>query len=648
MTLPAPNLDDRRFQQLVDDAKRMVQQRCPEWTDHNVSDPGVTLIETFAFMVDQLLYRVNRVPDRNYVKFLELIGVRLFPPTAASVDVTFFLSAPQPEEVRISVGTEVATSRGGADDPVVFTVTEERRIVPCSLERLAVDFESQVRDYTENLAAEQAFSCFASEPHVGDCLLLGLSDAVPGCAVLLQMDCFIEGVGVDPLQPPLVWEAWNGESWVACPLDRDTTGGLNRAGDIVVHMPREHTVSVVARERAGWLRCRVVEPFEGQPFYRSSPRISAVTAATIGGTTEAVHAELVGEEVVGLSEGVPGQHFLLEQRPVVPGGQPPILEVASGSGWDEWSVVGDFAASKAEDRHFVLDAVAGEILLGPAVRQPDGTLRQYGAVPPKGSPLRLKGYRTGGGRRGNVTAGSITGLRESIPYVDRVGNRLPATGGVDGEDLENAKLRGPIVMRTRGRAVTAEDYEQLARDAAPEVARVRCAPAGSAGTDAGVVRVLVVPSAEDELGRLRFEQLLPGDETLARISQYLDQRRMIGARVLVEPPVYQGITIVARLRARARSSTLRLQASALEALYRYFHPLVGGPDGTGWPFGRPVHVGEVYSVLQRLSGTEFVEDASLFPADPITGERGGAVQRIALPDHALVFSFEHSVLVEEA
>ena len=57
MVLPAPNLDDRTFQNLVDDAKRLVQRRCPEWTDHNVSDPGVTLIEAFAQMVDQLIYR---------------------------------------------------------------------------------------------------------------------------------------------------------------------------------------------------------------------------------------------------------------------------------------------------------------------------------------------------------------------------------------------------------------------------------------------------------------------------------------------------------------------------------------------------------------------------------------------------------------
>jgi predicted phage baseplate assembly protein len=75
--LPAPNLDDRTLQSLVDDARRLVHRRCPEWSDHNISDPGITLIETFAMMVDQLIYRLNRVPDRNYIKFLELLGLEL-------------------------------------------------------------------------------------------------------------------------------------------------------------------------------------------------------------------------------------------------------------------------------------------------------------------------------------------------------------------------------------------------------------------------------------------------------------------------------------------------------------------------------------------------------------------------------------------
>jgi predicted phage baseplate assembly protein len=95
MGLPAPNLDDRRFQDLVDDARRLVQRRCPEWTDHNVSDPGITLIETFAYLVDQVLYRLNRVPERSYVTFLELMGVELFAPSAARAPVTFWLTAPR-------------------------------------------------------------------------------------------------------------------------------------------------------------------------------------------------------------------------------------------------------------------------------------------------------------------------------------------------------------------------------------------------------------------------------------------------------------------------------------------------------------------------------------------------------------------------
>ena len=151
MTLLAPNLDDRRFQDLVDDAKRLVQQRTDRWTDHNVSDPGVTLIEAFAWMTDQLLYRLNRVPDRNYVKFLELIGVHLYPPAAAHAPVTFWLSAPQAATVTIPAGTEVATVRTGDQPPVVFSTTEDRAIVTCSLSKLG--FLSVTRPKSYHLRA---------------------------------------------------------------------------------------------------------------------------------------------------------------------------------------------------------------------------------------------------------------------------------------------------------------------------------------------------------------------------------------------------------------------------------------------------------------------------------------------------------------
>jgi len=649
MALPVPNLDDRRFQDLVDDAKRLVQQRCPEWTDHNVSDPGVTLIELFAWMTDQLLYRLNRVPDRHYVKFLELIGIRLFPPSAASGQITFWLAGPQPDTIRIQGGTQAATIRTETDEAIVFTTLDDLPIVPVSVVSAFTSVDGKVNvDRTTEVLNARDFLAFESQPKPGNILLVGLSEPAPSNALRLRFACTIEGVGVDPTWPPLAWEAWTGADWEACELDRDTTGGLNRDGDVVVHLPAGHVASVVEKVRAGWLRARVTEPEDGQPFYSSSPKVRGLEAATIGGTAAAVHADVIVDEIMGVAEGVAGGRFLVKRRPVVPGDRPMTLGVSHDEdGWQEWTQVPDFAGSGPEDRHFVLDAVAGEISFGPGVREADGTVRQYGAIPTKGARVRADAYLTGGGRAGNLAPRAISVLKTSIPYVSRVENRQSMAGGVDGEEIENAKLRGPISLRTRGRAVTTEDFEHLALEAAPELARVRAVAAGD-GADAGSVRVLVVPSAQADAGRLRFDQLLPSDETLARVAARLDECRVVGTRILVEPPAYRGITIVARLRARPRVNPTRLQDDAMRAIYGYFHPITGGPEGTGWPFGRPVQVGEVYAVLQGLRGTELVEDVRLFGADPITGQRGQVTQRLDLEPHALVFSYEHQLLVEGA
>ena len=646
MALPVPNLDDRRFQDLVDEAKRLVQQRCPEWTDHNVSDPGVTLIEAFATMADQLIYRLNRVPDRNYVKYLELIGVRLFPPTAARTAVTFWLAAPQPEAVTIPFGTQVATVRTQSNPAIVFTSLAPITIPPVSLALAAsIITGSEVRNHSDALALRTGFYCFDTVPKVGDVLLVGLTDAAPACAINLRFSCRIQGVGVDPDFPPLAWEAWDGDAWEACDVDRDTTGGLNRDGDVVLHLPRRHTTSIIDRVRAGWLRARVVQSVEGQPAYSASPEILALSAFAIGGTTDAINAELVENEDLGTPDGTPGARFPLKQRPVVSTEVPVIVETGSDEGWQEWSEVPNFAASGSADRNFVLDGVAGEVQFGPAVRLADGSIRNYGAVPPAGAPIRIRAYRTGGGIRGNVAARALSVLKSSIPYVARVENRRSAEGGVDGEDIESAKVRGPVLLRTRDRAVTAEDFEHLAKEAAPEIARVHCVVAAEAA-DAGSVRVLIVPSVASNNGRIRFEQLMPGEQTMERVTRRLDECRLIGTRVIVEPPVYRGITVVARLRAKSHTDPSRLQQAALDALYAYFHPTMGGPDGGGWPFGRPATTGEVYSALSHVRGTELVDDVRLFGADPTTGQRGKATERLDVEPHALVFSYEHQVMVE--
>ncbi|MFD8540605.1 putative baseplate assembly protein [Streptomyces rubrogriseus] len=647
MPLPSPNLDDRRFQQFVDDAKRYIQQRAPEWTDHNVSDPGVTLVETVAHMADQIVYRLNRVPDKNHLAFLDLVGITLFPPSAARTDVTFWLSAPQEDAILVPVGTEVATLRTERDEAVVFATEQDLRIVPCTMSRLVTQVSGEaVSDRTTDLAESKDVLCFAEAPGPGDCMLIGLSAAVPDCALALELDSRVDGVGVDPRQPPLVWEAWTEDGWQSCEVDRDGTGGLNRPGDVVLHIPGGHVLSRNGGHEAGWIRCRVTEPLSGQPFYTTSPTIRSAEAYTIGGTTGSVHAETILDEPLGESTGLPGQRLRLEHAPVVAGEPSVLLQTAADDGWQDWRVVPHFSGSHPDDHHITVDATTGEIAFGPAVREADGTLRQYGAVPPKGAVIRARRYRTGGGRAGNVARGAVQVLRTSIPYVSEVVNREAALGGVDGETIEEAKLRAPITLRAQERAVTLRDYEELARRAAPETARITCLEGAENEYGAHAVRVLVVPQAvPDPGGRLRFEQLVPGDALLNRITRHLDERRLIGTRLAVGPPYYQGVTVVATVHAFRDVDADRVRRQTHDALYRHLDPLTGGSDGKGWPFGRPVQTGELFAVLQRVPGVELVDEVVLHPADPLTGKRGDPTNRIDLDAPALVFSYDHRVRV---
>jgi predicted phage baseplate assembly protein len=391
---------------------------------------------------------------------------------------------------------------------------------------------------------------------------------------------------------------------------------------------------------------------------------NALTAETSGGTVAAMNAEAVHDELLGIAEGVAGQRFLLDRRPVVPlpANERHVLEVHVGTRIDEWHEVTSFADAAEDELCFVLDHVAGAVALGPTVRerQANGassdTHRRYGAVPPKGAELRLRKYLTGGGRRGNVSERMLTVLRSPIANVSSVVNRGPASGGVDGEDIENAKLRGPITLRTANRAVTPEDYEQLAREAAPELARVECIPATDEA-HAGEARVLVIPKVESDNGELLFEQLAPSVDMVDRIKSYLDQRRVIGVRVLVTPPHYHAITIAAKLLARHEFDAKDVRDRVLDALYREFGPITGGRDGKGWEFGRPVLQGDVYAVLQSVRGVDRVDDCRVFEANPITGERKapqtaatespGEPPKIEVPvsRYATVFSYRHYVLV---
>jgi predicted phage baseplate assembly protein len=662
MPLPIPTLDDRHFQDIVDQVKSMIPRYCPEWTDHNVSDPGVTLIELFAWMTDMLLYRVNQVPDKSYIKFLELIGVRLESPRAARGLVTFYLSAAQPAEITIHAGAEVATVRTETNPAIVFSTEEDLVIRPPVVTGAYTRNSSHsdasawtVHDLRQLGIAKNRIALFPPKPGPGDAFYLSFSTDHTRHVLALAMNCdSAGGAGIDPNNPPVEWEVWQGglARWAPCEVEYDGTGGFNRAGEIILHTPRM-ALGEFQGQRAYWLRCQLTDAQEAGNGYVVSPSIFSLKVESRGGTVGAFHGVTIHNQLVGSAVGTPGQTVKLLHGAVLarnPETDYLVVE-APGAEPERWHEVGDFGDSASDDKNYTLDNLDGTLTLGPSLLQPDGSVYRFGAVPVKGSALSFTRYQQGGGVEGNVPRGTLTVLKTSIPYVSSVINRAPAIGGRDTQSLADAMLRAPHMLRTRSRAVTSDDYEYLATQV-NGVARARCLAPGSQPGDPsdprpGQVFVIVLPQGGATIGRIDPDQLTLSAELRASVMAYLDDRRLLGTALEVRAPQYAWVSVQAKLRLPERSDAglaaeVREQAEA--ALYRYLNPYTGGPRGDGWPFGRDLYQSEIFSLLQAIPHVEFVEDARVFVSDG-SGAPRPAAARLVLPRHGIICSDTHEVKV---
>jgi predicted phage baseplate assembly protein len=641
MPLPAPNLDDRKFQDIVDEAKRLIPRYCPEWTNHNLSDPGVALIELFAWMSEMVLFRVNQVPERLYVHFLNMVGIEPFPPSVARANLTFFLSAVLEQPVVVPANTEVMTAAGasaGTAEAIVFSTTEDLVIEPPELSaaKTVTDGDEQVTDVWEDLRfSVTGVQTFASpELTPGDTFCLGFAKSLAGELLRLTITAEAEGIGVDPRNPPLLWEVWGGESWIACSVYDDTTGGLNREGEVVLLIPRLHQLLSLGNTPAYWLRARLLKPSPNQPTYQVSPRVRSVVAEALGGTVGAEHAEVVPAETIGRSDGVPGQEFQVSRAPVLPRRDGEHVRVVDHDSTTDWSEVSTFTQSGPNDLHFMWESGTGTVRFGPRVRYADGTIRQHGRIPRDGAQIVVSGYRHGGGARGNVGASTLTVMRTGVPYVRGVTNLLPAGGGVDPETVAEAKIRGPLSLRTGQRAVTIGDYERIALESSNEVARSRCLPAPHGN---GAVRVLVVPQVRGDAVQHELDDFAIGPELMATITNHLNEHRLVGTTMEVSTPFYQGVSVAALVHAGPGRPLELVKLRAVEAITRFINPLTGGTNGTGWPFDADLNAAVITQLLESVDGIERVEEALLFQYDLRQGHRLGAARDVIRLDKLSLF-----------
>jgi len=647
-----PQIDDRRFDDLVAEIRTRISRYSPEWrpgesawTDVNDNDPGVTIAQVFAWQAEMLLYRLNLVPALNYIKFLELIGLSLLPAEPAKAEVTVPVKPTHTSPtVAIALRTQFSADPGDGEPPVIFETTRAivawRATMTNVLVRAEGDVDYQsVRDL--NAAAVDGFPVFGDPANDGAELALGFEDPNPMPTGILDLAILVmrEGAAAEylacadaPVYPPATihWEFWNGSAWQGLDLVKDETNAFTRSGHIHVRMPAKGISAQVrletdpAEPQRYWIRARL-----DHSQYEKPPMVVAIRTNTVS----VEQAETIVDEVLGGSDGSRNQQFALASRPVVRGSLRLEIE-QSDQGFEPWQEVPDFFGSGRYDHHYVLDRSTGTITTGDGV---NGDIPVAYVRDPDANVVARE-YRVGGGTRGNVGAGTITSLTTHIAGVDdgQIANLQPAAGGRDEETIEQARVRAPQLIRSRERAVTAEDYEYFAKQAG-NVRRAKALalhhPQFPEVQVPGAVSVIIVPDAAGP----RPE---PSDGLIRTVCACLERRRTITAELFVLKPTYVDVSAAVELVVTDDADQTDVVERIDRALLEYFHPLTGGDDRTGWTFGGTIHYSNVYHRISNEAGVASITSLIL-TVDGIEQEK---CTDVPIAQNALASSTSHSVV----
>ena len=388
-----------------------------------------------------------------------------------------------------------------------------------------------------------------------------------------------------------------------------------------------------------------------------------IKVETTGITLPVTQSRLTTDEfeLIGISNGQPGQSFKLRSSPfLAPLDRERFVQVEKAPRTDDWGepwmIVDDFADSEMTDnrgnenrKHCVLDLREATVTFGPRFND-----HQFGEIPPSESRIRVGKYRVGGGKRGNLPAGSKLSLLTTIPHVSPDVNCIKGMdGGRDAETLEAARILAPGRVRrlTRERAVTAKDFEDLLGEM-DGVGAVYCVRQEDVTEEddkemkdrdfeAGKVKLLVIPAlpkldlndpkhreytqqfldlreknhtvTKDSIN-LFSEELRLSNDLLGRLETKLHESSPLTATIDILEPVYTWIQVSVRIKPRSgvKAEQEQVKRDLELALYRYFHPVHGGEDNRGWAFRESViSIDRIYKVVGQFEGIKSAADAVL-------------------------------------
>jgi hypothetical protein len=661
MALPIPNLDNRTFEQLLQEARKSISNYAPQWTNHNPADPGITLIELFAWLAEITSYRINLVTEEHRLKYLKLLGIRPQGILPATVDLNF-----ETEEVRyFEKGTVFLAEKAGKE--IDFELSENINVIPISLEKIIVNEMPSVLSPASSLSFSQSlklskgvfdrsiantkedlfFAPFGLDTRKNSELYLGFNlksqvNARESCNYpykSLNFMCYLyEKNLIEPGKhgdeedyefenAKLKWEislSPEGKQWKKV-FPEDRTQNFRKTGSFLftdlegwVRSSVEVWPSPGNREKYFWLRCTLLES-----EYEYPPRIEKINM----NTARVVQKKRVKDGILTESNGLPDQIFKLPETSVLRGS---LKLTISG---EEWKEVEDFDGSGPESPHFTLESLKGEIRFGDGLR---------GKVPGEGAEIRALEYETGRGEQGNLQANSRWVLKGEKVEGLTINNLKPATGGKGDESIDEAFGRFIRDMRIPYRAVTSEDFEYIARETPGlMVAQAKVIqnfdPYSQADMDGSVTVVIIPFSPLDTFNTLP----VPSRDFREAVASHLEKHRLLGTRVHVVSPEYVEVKVKASLGISKGFFEEETRKKVLDKLNLFLHPVKGGTGGKGWPVGKPVYRSEIYRVIMETEGVDWVERIDIYSQKGAEVDENGDLKLAS--KIATVYSGEHSI-----
>lgn len=642
--VPQMVLDDRTFEDLVKEARaramRFLPELTAEWSDFNPSDPGSTLIDLFAWFTEQMLYRLNRVPELHQRKFMELLGLSLRTARPAEVLLEFRPSVAN-RVVEVPAGIHAAGASADGKGQVFFETLESVELIPRPLVAVrvfdGVRFLDHSRDHAEMGGHFEPFG----DGSRGNALYMGFKPLNAAAAakgdgstaiklpkrlkfyvqVHRETEVMEQGRFVRPKELPgemaqseviLQWSYRAEDRWVDLDTIEDHTNSFVRNGRIDIESPSVDGAQPIravpeaeCSESLYWVRCSVKQ---GRYSLHRPPRIACVQHNTV----RAEQRMTVRDEALGVGSGEPGQVVTLRNTPILQDSLR-VVTTHPDEGRKVWREVEGFGRETADAFVYVLDPVSGRVFFGG---------RGHGAPPPKDHAIRAEEYRFGGGAQGNVLAGEVRQLLSSHAGVASVSNSYAAFGGEDAESVPELVTRAPSELRRRSRAVTEDDFERLVMDEVGGVAVARALPLvhpSYPGVDVpGCVTVVVVPDwnfSPETSKRVEIEPPRPSATLQSVVKKLLDERRLIGTELHISGPRFATVRVHGVVRVADEFALSEVEKTVIRSVRDFVLPVpssLWGVDVTRWEMGASLHPS---LLLARILGVEGVVGVSGFHVD---------------------------------